>query len=36
MDSDEIMNVRKELRQTMWERVGVIRCGESLSMAKTE
>jgi len=34
MDSDEIMNIREELRQTMWERVGVIRCGESLSMAK--
>ncbi|WP_353684236.1 L-aspartate oxidase [Thermodesulfovibrio sp. 3907-1M] len=32
----EINKMREQLRQTMWEKVGVIRCGESLSTAKVK
>ncbi len=32
----EINKMREELRQTMWEKVGVIRCGESLGVAKAK
>lgn len=36
IDGAEINKMREELRQTMWEKVGVIRCGESLSIAKAK
>ncbi|MGC9045880.1 MAG: L-aspartate oxidase [Thermodesulfovibrio sp.] len=36
IEASEISKMREELRQTMWEKVGVIRCGKSLSQAKTK
>jgi len=36
INTAEISKIREELRQTMWEKVGVIRCGESLSIAKAK
>ncbi len=32
-DSKEITQIREDLKNTMWEKVGVIRCGESLGIA---
>lgn len=36
IEPEKISKMREELRQTMWEKVGVIRCGESLSTAKVK
>ncbi|NOX20659.1 MAG: L-aspartate oxidase [Nitrospirae bacterium] len=33
---EEIADVRTRLRRVMWERVGIIRCNESLSIARKE
>lgn len=34
IDVTEVRKIRADLRTTMWEKVGVIRCGKSLSIAK--
>lgn len=34
IDSVELKKMREDLRKTMWEKAGVIRCGESLSIAR--
>ncbi len=36
IDHSEINKMREYLRQTMWEKVGVIRCGESLRIARAK
>ncbi|ACI20663.1 L-aspartate oxidase [Thermodesulfovibrio yellowstonii] len=36
IEYSEINKMREELRQTMWEKAGVIRCGESLGIARTK
>ncbi|MEN2994931.1 MAG: L-aspartate oxidase [Thermodesulfovibrio sp.] len=36
IEQSEIIKMREELRQIMWEKVGVIRCGESLGIAKNK
>lgn len=35
LDSLEMVTMKNKLRETMWNKVGVIRCGESLSIAKS-
>ncbi|MCX8034064.1 MAG: L-aspartate oxidase [Thermodesulfovibrio sp.] len=35
IDSLEMESIKNKLRETMWDKVGVIRCGESLSIAKS-
>jgi L-aspartate oxidase len=35
IDSAEINDIKITLQHTMWDKVGVIRCGESLSIAKS-
>ncbi|MCX7988489.1 MAG: L-aspartate oxidase [Thermodesulfovibrio sp.] len=35
IDSLEMVTMKNKLRETMWNKVGVIRCGESLSIAKS-
>lgn len=35
IDSVELKKMREDLKKTMWEKAGVIRCGESLNIART-
>lgn len=36
LESEQLKTMKLILRETMWQKVGVIRCGESLSIAKTK
>ncbi len=33
IDLEEVIKIKNDIKQTMWEKTGVIRCGESLSKA---